>query len=201
MKKKPFLTFREIISRITGVSLPFFGVSWEPSDTQRKIIRDFLIFLEDRRVMTHSCTGGIFVSPSIIEIREVLTETLQRLDDKSPAVESLNNMRTACREFLDAQEKGSSFEYRIALLGLQRIFARHVAYLAAEYGIDLGPNLANLVLKGSSLSETPEDIRLIDEKAAQMLSKFKSSQVIRGSEQQGDTNEKTEGKEEKNVEP
>jgi hypothetical protein len=43
--------FTDIIARITGFSTPVFGMSWEPPEFERDIIRKFLVSLEDRRVL------------------------------------------------------------------------------------------------------------------------------------------------------
>jgi len=45
------MNFREIASRITGLSVPVFGVQWNPPDAERSAARRVLAFLEDRRVL------------------------------------------------------------------------------------------------------------------------------------------------------
>lgn len=44
------MTFKEIASKITGVSFPVFGVSWNPGKPDIKIAQEVINFLEDRRV-------------------------------------------------------------------------------------------------------------------------------------------------------
>ncbi|MDD2362114.1 MAG: hypothetical protein PHH84_04035 [Oscillospiraceae bacterium] len=45
------MKFSELANRLTGISCPVFGVSWNPADTQRSIARKIIIFLEARRVL------------------------------------------------------------------------------------------------------------------------------------------------------
>ena len=45
------MKFQEILSRITGLSVPVFGVSWTPPAAEVTIARRVVTFLEDRRVL------------------------------------------------------------------------------------------------------------------------------------------------------
>jgi len=45
------MRFTELLNRLTGISCPVFGVSWNPVDTERSIARRIIIFLEPRRVL------------------------------------------------------------------------------------------------------------------------------------------------------
>ncbi|HXF79432.1 MAG TPA: hypothetical protein VN598_11255 [Usitatibacter sp.] len=56
--KKKLLQFQEITKRLNGVSIPIFGVQWVPTEPERKIVRDVLIALEDRRVLYNPCAWG-----------------------------------------------------------------------------------------------------------------------------------------------
>ena len=40
------MKFDEITSRLTGISCPIFGVSWNPPESERKIARRVITFLE-----------------------------------------------------------------------------------------------------------------------------------------------------------
>ena len=50
-RKSHKIRFKEIIRRLTGFSTPFFGISWQPPESERKTIRKLFNFLEDRRVL------------------------------------------------------------------------------------------------------------------------------------------------------
>ena len=73
-------SFTKIAKSLTGFSTPFFGVSWNPPETDREKARKLIIFLEDRRVLFYPYDMEIpfQVNESILEIRRYLTEVLQR---------------------------------------------------------------------------------------------------------------------------
>lgn len=39
------MKFKDIIKRITGISTPIFGVSWNPEKTERDIARQVISYL------------------------------------------------------------------------------------------------------------------------------------------------------------
>jgi len=41
-KRRSALKFKELAQRLTGVSIPIFGVSWTAPEPQRKIVRGVL---------------------------------------------------------------------------------------------------------------------------------------------------------------
>ena len=45
------LSFNDIKERLTGISCPFFGISWNPPESDRKIAHKVIRFLEDKRVL------------------------------------------------------------------------------------------------------------------------------------------------------
>jgi hypothetical protein len=100
---KPIIGFKEIASRITGISLPVFGLSWSPPPSEREIVRETFIFLEDRRALYNDYAHEIDheVAESVIAIRSEPTAALKRLPEKSEAAPCLRSMRAACREYLD----------------------------------------------------------------------------------------------------
>ena len=51
MTKRPRVPFLEVARRITGISTPVFGVSWNPPEEKREIVRSLVAFLEDRRAL------------------------------------------------------------------------------------------------------------------------------------------------------
>ena len=102
----------EAARRITGISLPFGGISWAdagPSDASK--VQDFLLFLEDRRVLYNPDFLEVTsqVHRSIHEIREQCTKTLQGLPQGAFAVQPIRTIRSAGRRFHDDQ--GQAFRY------------------------------------------------------------------------------------------
>ena len=153
MKRKVGLTWMEVLSRITGVSALGVGVSWKPPESERKIIRALLVYIEDRRAITiegHPLEGTLQVNESILGIRRELTKTLQRLDSSSHAVDRLRKMRLACQRYLETRSREmhswSAREERAAHEAFRQIVGEQIGYLAVEYGIDLETELAKWVL-------------------------------------------------------
>jgi hypothetical protein len=153
---------KSLAHRLTGFSLPFFGVSWAPPADERDVVRRFLTALEDRRVLfvPYHLEVVSQVTTSVLQIRESLTEALQTLSPDSAAVGSIRAMRAACRRFLeepplDFRNLPGQFRGRhgddgepgffVALGELRAIFGTHIAALAYRYDIDLEPELASIL--------------------------------------------------------
>ena len=43
--------FKSIISRLTGISTPIFGISWNPPELEQTVAKELLAYLEDRRYL------------------------------------------------------------------------------------------------------------------------------------------------------
>lgn len=154
------MRFNEILSRITGLSCPIFGVSWTPSEPEIAVARRIVTFLEDRRVlyvpsemeMPHHCVR------SIMEIRRFVTDELTGVDAKSEIAATLRAMRAACRKFLNtvgerdgivenATSHGhwASWVFTGALGEMRGVFGVHLAKLAVAYGLDVEDDLASII--------------------------------------------------------
>ncbi|WP_157661795.1 DUF6650 family protein [Burkholderia ubonensis] len=81
----------EIVSRITGFSVPVFGIQWNPSETERAVARRVLTFLEDRRVLYSPSEMEVpsHCVESVQRIREFLTSELGKLDAAADIAVSL----------------------------------------------------------------------------------------------------------------
>ena len=145
------IAFKDIASRITGISIPVFGVSWIPPENEREIVRQTFIFLEDRRALYNDFAHELNreVLESVLAIRTELTDAIKRLPERSEAVPCLKAMRAACRDYLDnarpAGAFGGPFSFMAELGRLRAMFGVQVAYLAVKYGIDLERELARVV--------------------------------------------------------
>jgi len=146
--------FKKIAKSLTGISTPVFGISWNPPETEREIVRKLLVFLEDRRTLynPYNIETTMFVDQSLIEIRKELTSTLQRIGDNPDISPHLRAMRAACRKYLNevGDQTRPRFSYRdfevFASLGeLRTIFGIHIAQLAVKYGIDIEQELASIL--------------------------------------------------------
>lgn len=155
------MKFSEIASRLTGISSPIGGISWESSEPEPKAARRVVAFLEDRRVLyapdemedTSHCIH------SVIEIRHFLTDEIGKLTGASAFSENLRAMRAACRKFLDrvgvdgqdvalyARHRGhwASWTFYSALGEMRGIFGIHLARIAAQFKIDIEDKLASIL--------------------------------------------------------
>ena len=72
------MKFTEIFNKLTGISCPLFGLSWNPPESQRKIAQKIIIFLEARRFL-YSPYEYETVHPvisSVVETKNFLTSEL-----------------------------------------------------------------------------------------------------------------------------
>lgn len=154
------IRFKNVVSRLTGFSIPIFGVSWNPPEPERKIIRRLFTFLEDRRVLfnPYSLEVESQVTDSVLEIRKELTNTLNQLPEDSKAAQSVRAIRAVCRKFMDEPYpemphigwpmmpgREASAGFFVALGELRAVFGTHLAILAVQYGINIEEDLASIL--------------------------------------------------------
>lgn len=143
------IPFKSLIKNVTGISTPIFGVSWNPPETDREIVRKLFLFLEDKRALYYPYHMEIpfQVTESVLDIRKYLTQEIMRIPEKSVLITHYKALRAACRKFLDINETVSKRRYRmvrdemIALGELRASFGIHIAQLAVKYGIDVDEEL------------------------------------------------------------
>lgn len=155
------MKYREVLSRITGISIPVFGIQWHPPETDRATAKRVLAFLEDRRVLyvpseMEIPAHGIH---SVMRIRDFLTQELGQLTDEGQLAQCLRSMRAACRKFQDAvgpedgtivrhafhQGHCASWEFNQALGEMRGVFGIYIAILAATHGLDVEDGLSAIV--------------------------------------------------------
>src|SRR4051812_11580513 len=97
------MKFKEILSRLTGISCPIFGVSWNPPALEVAAAKRLIRALEDRRVLYNpfELEDPQHCVHSVIEIRKLLTETLSADNVAGDFAANLRAIRAACRHFLD----------------------------------------------------------------------------------------------------
>ena len=148
------INFKKIAKSLTGFSTPVFGVSWCPLESDRKIVRKLITFLEDRRVLynPYNIETIRWVIQSVLEIRKKLTDILEIVDENSDIYSHLRAMRAACRKFMDEIEKQKRYQYKpissdifTALGEMRAIFGIHIAQLCVKYGIDIEDDLARIL--------------------------------------------------------
>lgn len=154
------MKFREIASRLTGISSPIFGVSWNPPAAEVTIARRVIAYLEDRRVLFVDDALEVpeHCVASVLEVRRHLTSEIQQLPDGDLS-SSLRAMRGACRKFLEmVDERGdivvrygmhrghwASWRFGGALGELRGVFGVHIAKIAAQHGLDVEDDLSRIL--------------------------------------------------------
>ena len=168
------MKFSEIANRLTGISTPFGGASWQPAETEIVAARRVIAFLEDRRVLY--APEGMEVAShcvqSVIEIRHRLSDELGRLDSGSELAANLRVMRAACRKFLERvgtegregihHAKGWGFHswtFGSALGELRGTFGIHLVKIAAAFKLDVEDRLAS-ILPANADADSGDDNRL-----------------------------------------
>jgi hypothetical protein len=155
------MKFSEIANRLTGISTPLGGVSWQSSDLEVSAARRVIAFLEDRRQLyaPEEMEVASHCVDSILEIRRFLSGELGKLETKSEFAASLRAMRAAWRKFLDrvgvdgretvlyANHHGhwASWTFYSALGEMRGTFGVHVAKIAAEFKLDVEDRLAEIL--------------------------------------------------------
>lgn len=154
------MKFSEIMNRLTGVSCPIFGISWNPVDTERSIARRIIVFLEPRRVL-YSAYEYESVCPcitSVTEIKNYLTLELQKVDEDSRINDYIRAMRIACNNFLDKCPDRKEFRchacqngnidnwiFTSAVGELRGVFGIMIGQIAKSYGLDVEDDLAQII--------------------------------------------------------
>jgi hypothetical protein len=151
------MKFKEIASRLTGFSVPVFGISWNPPELEVAVAKRVLAFLEDRRVLFNPYHLEVAEQcvRSVVEIRHFLTLEIGRLGGDSKLGEHLRGIRAACRKFLDDLPSGPGrilrphwpgpFESGVfTQLGeLRASIGLHIAAIALMHGLDVEGQLAS----------------------------------------------------------
>ena len=168
------MKFSEIVNRLTGISTPFGGASWQPAEMEIAAGRRVIAFLEDRRVLYEPSELEVpsHCVHSVIEIRHRFSDELGKLDSGSELAASLWAMRAACRKFLERVGTDGrdgihpangwgfhSWTFGSALGELRGTFGIHVAKIAAAFKLDVEDRLAS-ILPANADADTDEDDRL-----------------------------------------
>ena len=164
------MKLKEILARITGLSTPVGGVSWQAPEPQVAAARRVLTFLEDCRVLYNPCALEVPEQcvESVCRIRNMLTSEIGKLPDDNVLTQSLRAMRAACRKFLDGLDHDThdivghalhhghyaSWVFFAALGELRGVFGVHVARIATHHKLDVEDGLASVLPGADDLSGT-----------------------------------------------
>jgi hypothetical protein len=152
------MKFKEIANRISGLSVPVFGVQWTPKELEIEKARRIIAFLEDRRVLYSPDEVEVpeHCVRSILKIREFITTELGDLDADTELAKHLRAMRAASRKCLNdvSEDDGRIIQYSrhsghyaswqfYGDVGIMRgVFGVHIAQIAVAYGLDVEDELA-----------------------------------------------------------
>ena len=154
------MRFSEIMNRLTGISCPIFGLSWNPVDTERSIARRIIVFLEPRRVL-YSAYEYESVCPcitSVTEIKNYLTSELQQIDENSELNSYVRAMRNACNKFLSKCPDRKDFRcyacqsgkidnciFTSAVGEVRGVLGIMIGQIDKSYGLDVEDDLAQII--------------------------------------------------------
>lgn len=148
--------FKEILSHITGFSVPIFGIQWTPPQPEVKVARDLIRELEDRRVFyrPEEQEGHTYCLHSVTEIRHMVTEALKVIEPKTQIGKSLSVLRRASRNFCDAVG-APSFDaaphpaqksiLSNELAKYRKAAGLEIGRIAIAYGLDVEDELASII--------------------------------------------------------
>lgn len=166
------MKFAEVANRLTGISTPFGGASWQPAEMEISAARRVIVFLEDRRVLyaPEEMEVASHCVHSVIEIRRRLSDELGKLDSSSELAASLRAMRAACRKFLERVGTDGrdgihhangwgfhSWTFGSALGELRGTFGVHVARIAAAFKLDVEDRLASILPANADADSCDDD--------------------------------------------
>ncbi|GAO72645.1 DUF6650 family protein [Comamonas sp. E6] len=150
------MNFKEILARVTGVSVPIFGIQWQPVTAEVTVARDVLRTLEDKRVLynPYEMEGAHHCIRSVDDMRNTLTGALQKVNPQTHVGKQFARIRKACREFCNIV---GSPEFDRAAIPIQKsLLSREltklrktagsaVAAIVIAYGLDVEDDLASII--------------------------------------------------------
>jgi hypothetical protein len=156
---KPPCRFRESFGSIARWWGLLTGGSRQPA-TERDRVRNFIDFLEDRRVLytPYFLEYPAHVVASVQQIDTAAGAALSVISPTSKASGPIRSVRRACSVFLDrpeitqARNSGAAIPGRIlffAVVALRETLATEVATLAGDFALYLPPELALISCRGS----------------------------------------------------
>ncbi len=154
--------------RLTGVSTPFGGASWETvPDAEKEALTRLVTFLEDRRVLYSPTEVEVprHCVESVLQIRQFLIAGAGQLPRDNEVAIAMRNMAGACRRFLDLATHGDghmpmgprmdwgfeSWAFNQALGELRGQVGMYLQALLASHHVQIDGELATI------LPPPPED--------------------------------------------
>lgn len=137
--------------KITGISVPFGGVSWEYTEPEQKGIQDLFFYLESKRILTNPMDMEIkeWCEQSAIEIKNTLVSVFSKADYPQDTITCIRSMMNACNVFLDDMRKvnitGIIYKngngdwahsgYSTAMKKFRKVFRDNIGLLSLAYNL------------------------------------------------------------------
>lgn len=137
--------------RITGIDVPFGGISWEYTETEKKLIQKLFFFLESKRLLTNPIEMEIkqWCIESALEIKRELVSILSECNFSKDTTDCIRSMISACNDFLDrldnVEEAGIIYKnqngdwansaFSSAMKQFRNVFRENISLLSSVYGI------------------------------------------------------------------
>lgn len=101
-RRKTTMNLKDIFNWITGFSTPFFGVTWQPRETERDSALKIILYLQTKRVLSSPTELEIpkYCMQSVLDIKQFLTSMLLEVHAKDNLVLYLKEMILACNSCL-----------------------------------------------------------------------------------------------------
>lgn len=155
---KKVVKAKEIGRRFTGFSILSLGVQWQYTVSEREIVREFILFLEDRRALYVPTQVEIEadVRWSAQSIREHATKALAQLAEGSKVAGPIRLIRAACRRYLEHSQQypniaaldaaaGNAAPWLISLGELRAAVGYNIGTLAVALDLDIEEELASII--------------------------------------------------------
>lgn len=147
------LSYKSLISRLTGISTPIGGITWNPTKAEVDIAKELLFYLEDRRFLytPFESEDYRYVVDSVLQTRKKLSTLIPDTDNASVLNQSIVSMRAACRIFLDKVKSSESqtvqlgFSFILALGELRAQFGLAIARFSLAYCLNLPDALVDIL--------------------------------------------------------
>ena len=153
------IEFKEILRRITGFSVPIFGIQWDPPPDQRRIARQVLDRMTDRRVLyaPYYRENERACQSSALDLRQDLGAIIDSAPEGTPVYKCAKDIQKACRIFMSGTDQ-LDFTARdpATAVATRSIFEQSLTHfrksvgdamknLVAAYGLDVEDELAAIL--------------------------------------------------------
>jgi hypothetical protein len=141
--------------RLTGVSGPWGGLSWENVPGDEEVAKETIVFLEDRRLLfgERHAEDELHCLQSALAIRTFLSGQISKAHGKE-LIASLRAMRAAARQFVDAagpraRNFAGGFQpgnlFWLALGDLRSLMGVQVALIADQFSLEVEEDLLRIL--------------------------------------------------------